>query len=72
MTSAAPARTAIDLPEGAKHAPVFRKNSGDVGGRTLFDVFPTRVVEVVVEDEGILTDFDTIGDWVDIAQRAGT
>ena len=33
--------------------------SGDVGGRKLFDAFPTRVVDVIVDDEGILTDFDT-------------
>jgi len=37
--------------------------SGDVGGRKLFDAFPTRVVEVIVDDEGILTDFDTDEDF---------
>ena len=37
--------------------------AGDVGGRTLFDAFPTRVVEVIVDDEGILTDFDTGEDF---------
>jgi molybdenum cofactor cytidylyltransferase len=37
----------------------LRALTGDVGGRSLFDVFPTRVVEVIVDDEGILTDFDT-------------
>jgi molybdenum cofactor cytidylyltransferase len=37
----------------------LRALTGDVGGRGLFDVFPTRVVEVSVDDEGILTDFDT-------------
>jgi molybdenum cofactor cytidylyltransferase len=38
--------------------------SGDVGGRKLFDAFPTRVVEVIVDDGGILTDFDTSEDLV--------
>jgi molybdenum cofactor cytidylyltransferase len=37
--------------------------SGDVGGRKLFDAFPTRVIEVIVDDEGILTDFDTGEDF---------
>ena len=37
--------------------------TGDVGGRKLFDAFPTRVVEVIVDDEGILTDFDTGEDF---------
>jgi len=37
--------------------------SGDVGGRKLFDAFPTRIVEVIVDDEGILTDFDTDEDF---------
>jgi len=41
----------------------LRALSGDVGGRKLFDAFPTRVVEVMVEDEGIVTDFDSSEDF---------
>jgi CTP:molybdopterin cytidylyltransferase MocA len=37
--------------------------SGDIGGRKLFDAFPTRIVEVIVDDEGIFTDFDTGEDF---------
>lgn len=40
--------------------------SGDTGCRALFSAHASEIVEVPVDDPGILIDFDTRADWNDI------
>jgi molybdenum cofactor cytidylyltransferase len=53
---------------GRRFFPDLSTLTGDVGARALLDAFPTRIVEVIVEDEGIHTDFDT---GEDLGRTAG-
>jgi molybdenum cofactor cytidylyltransferase len=37
--------------------------SGDVGGRQIIKDYPADILEVAVDSEGIIADFDTVGDY---------